>query len=625
MDNLQCSSLERLEARIAPATLLNPRTVTYIDPDGDTVRVTTSKGTWDLTTDFVFVPAGVGEQLQRIDVARKAEFIGAKITVSAQGPGDGFAHVEFVNATGIDLRAVKIDGDLGSIEAGDEIARTKGLGSLTVQSMGRFVGPAEVAFSRITGGLGKLDVADDFIGARLIADSIRSLRIGGDVIGGDDAFSGTINGVYKFGSAFVGGDVVGGVGEFSGQIFSSDGRIDSVRIGGSVLGGSGENSGRIAAALSIRTVRIEGDVRGGSGDDSGNVEGVFGLGSVRVDGDLIGGGGIDSGEISSLSGNIGSVRLGGSIQGGAGLYSGSIFADVRLGLLQTGISSEGSIVGGIGMFSASITAGEIGKMIIDGDLRGSEGRGGGMVFVSDGRLGSLLITGSLIGGDATGATNTSESGYVEAQDIGTITIRGDIIAGSAIGTGSIENSGAIRSNNAIKSLVVGGGIIGNPDNPVIVSAVGAVHPTRTTDLAIGSIQVGGGIARANILAGFDVLDNPVNADAQIGTIRVRDDVQTSNLVAGSEAGSDGFFGTADDVPISGPNDREAVIARIGKIIVGGSVNGSIAGSDAFGFVANQIGALRIDGRPVSLRPGPFNDTTPILIAESTGDVFVQEV
>ena len=35
-------NIERLEPRTAPAILLNPTTVRYIDTDGDTVLVTTS-------------------------------------------------------------------------------------------------------------------------------------------------------------------------------------------------------------------------------------------------------------------------------------------------------------------------------------------------------------------------------------------------------------------------------------------------------------------------------------------------------------------------------------------------------------------------------------------------------
>src|SRR5262249_55598563 len=40
--------VESLEARIAPAVLVNPKTVTYQDVDGDTVTVKISKGTLDL-------------------------------------------------------------------------------------------------------------------------------------------------------------------------------------------------------------------------------------------------------------------------------------------------------------------------------------------------------------------------------------------------------------------------------------------------------------------------------------------------------------------------------------------------------------------------------------------------
>ena len=47
------STIEPLEARIAPAVLLNPTTVAYKDMDGDLVTVKTTKGAF-AKGDFTF-------------------------------------------------------------------------------------------------------------------------------------------------------------------------------------------------------------------------------------------------------------------------------------------------------------------------------------------------------------------------------------------------------------------------------------------------------------------------------------------------------------------------------------------------------------------------------------------
>ena len=64
--------IERLEPRIAPATLLSTTAVRYIDVDGDIVIVSISKGSLDLLTNFTFAAAGRGEQLQRISLTGEA-------------------------------------------------------------------------------------------------------------------------------------------------------------------------------------------------------------------------------------------------------------------------------------------------------------------------------------------------------------------------------------------------------------------------------------------------------------------------------------------------------------------------------------------------------------------------
>src|SRR4051794_9372065 len=83
-------NIELLEARIAPATLLDPTHVRYTDVDGDVVLVSISKGTFDLVSNFTFIRHGLGEQLQRLSLGTDAgEFARAKLTITATRAASG--------------------------------------------------------------------------------------------------------------------------------------------------------------------------------------------------------------------------------------------------------------------------------------------------------------------------------------------------------------------------------------------------------------------------------------------------------------------------------------------------------------------------------------------------------
>src|SRR6188768_3190645 len=102
-------SIELLESRIAPATLVNPTTVTYTDVDFDLVTVKISKGTFTdpnvSTDDFTFtgIPA-FGQRLVLIDLSNDGTmFDGATLTITATrtaGGGDGHVNVGFIDSSG---------------------------------------------------------------------------------------------------------------------------------------------------------------------------------------------------------------------------------------------------------------------------------------------------------------------------------------------------------------------------------------------------------------------------------------------------------------------------------------------------------------------------------------------
>src|SRR5947207_1445411 len=103
--------VEELECRRTPAVLLNPLTLAYTDADGDAVTVRVAHG--DLSrAAFTFAAGARGQQLVSIDLRGDSGFMGADLTIQTQPRrgGDGHAHVGFLNAAGLDLGTVAVDG-----------------------------------------------------------------------------------------------------------------------------------------------------------------------------------------------------------------------------------------------------------------------------------------------------------------------------------------------------------------------------------------------------------------------------------------------------------------------------------------------------------------------------------
>ncbi len=572
-------SIEILESRIAPATLLpGSRSVTYFDADGDKVTVSISKGTFDLNADFDFSSLGNGaEQLQVLNLANQTEFDGANISITAipskalpDDPfrGDGAVSVGYINATGIDLGVVNVRGDLGAIDAGNTNLKTSGLKSLTVLSLG--------GEDTLTGAP---DLLSDIVGP------VGSIRVTGDISEATLAITG-----------------------------GTSGTLGSLSVGGSIIGGFATDSGQIVTSGAVGTVKIGGDLLGGSGDSSGVIQGDK-FGTVTIGGAISGGGGFNSGQVFAGS-TLSRITVGGALIGAGGQFSGVISAE-SIGYLNI----DGSVFGGNGTDSGKIEAGgNIASLRISGSLNGGGSTNTGFISVG-GTLGAATILGNIFGGDSGGANQLENSGYIEADRITTLTIGGSIIAGTD-GGGGLLNSGAIRSQNDIGTLTVKGSLEGNATNPVIITAVGQVLPSGSTDIAIRTVNVLGRVFNAEILAGYSpdlsssFLGEPVNADAQIVTVKVGGDWIASDLIAGLDSG-DGFFGDFNDSVIAGPGttDRAAVVSKISTIIIGGRAIGTASSGDAirFGLGAQYIVSVKVGGvTPLQLFAGRGNDTFTLL-------------
>jgi hypothetical protein len=549
--------LEQFESRITPTA-----TLTFTDIDGDKVQITSSKGTSsDLHLAAGFDGAGDLVLLDLSQATWGGKFAGANIAISVTKvgvTGDGLIDVGNIDATGTDLGAVAIHGDLGKINAGS-------IQSLSVRSMGRVgldsQGGAGDLNSNIAGGLGSLHVSGDVIGEFIIAGSIGTVTIGGSLIGDSRAGSGHIRSGNNIGAVKIGGDVDGGTGNLSGVIWGEN--IASISIGGSVIGGADANSsfnGLLKSDLSMGPVRIGHDLLGGSSIFAGNITVGTTLASLTVGGSIVGGTATESGEVRAFEG-MGPVRIGHDLVGGS-------------------ISGSASLVES------------------------------GDIICGNGRIASVFIGGSIISGidDSSGALADNAS-IRAGHDIGSLTVKGNII----------------------------GNLTPNGESRVEISAVGQKAQGTTTDLAIGTISVGGSVERADFAAGYDAADTPKNADAQVGAVTVGGDWVASNLIAGVVPGGDGLFGTVDDKSINGAGttNNPNIVSKISSVVIAGGVFGtptSESSTDHFGFDAQWIASFKYGGVTVSLKPGADNDGFSLFPpgdfahkVGSTGDVTVREV
>jgi hypothetical protein len=521
---------------------------------------------------------------------------------------------------------VSATGNMGPVTVGHDVRGGGGAFSGLITSAGRLAGvtvrgsllagtnqdTGEI-FSSGTGANGSITVGHDVRGGPSLRSgliqiiggppsSVASISVGGSIVGGGGDFSGLIS-CSTVGAVVIGHDVEGGTGQ-SGSVLCN--RLGRLSMGGSLLGGSGIDSGEISSQFDAGPVTIRGDVRGGSGTGSGCITCFQRLASVAVGGSLIGGtavpiGVTGSGEIFAGRA-LGPVTVGGSVIGGAGAESGIIYSADKLAAVTIG----GSLIG-------SSTGDSTGEVYAALDI------------------GSVRVGGDVAGGSIGGATgDLTASGLIEsaAGRITTVSVGGSIVSGTDASTGGgLVANASVRAHNDIGSVTVGGNLLGNVAaegaSPVVISARGQAVQGVSTDVAIGSIRVGGRVEAAQILAGYDIDLSGRNADAQISSLTVGGDWIASSVAAGATPGPNGFGSGDSKISGGGVTDSPGIVSRIGSISIGGEVLGTGSGAE-FGFVAEGIGAFSLGGLSIPLSPGPHNDLRPLAVA-TTGDVTIHEI
>jgi hypothetical protein len=347
------------------------------------------------------------------------------------------------------------------------------------------------------------------------------------------------------------------------------------------------------------------------------------IGAVKVGRDLIGGAGPYGGEIRS-GGNMGPVTIGGSLLGGPGFASAHVCSEKNMGPVKIG----GSIIGD-SIFSGWVESfGTIASVTVGGSVIGGTSSVSGTIS-AQGAIGLVKLRGDLIGGSISGTQPDSfNTGQISGQRIAGVIIGGSILAGTDTSTsGGIFVNGTVTSFNDIGFVTVKGSLVGNVTgttvSPVIISARGQIDGgDGETDLAIGKITIGGRVEHAQILAGF-IQTTPSNGNAQIGSVMVGGDWRASSLVAGIQDANATGYGDAGDTVIPQP-PADAILSRIGSITIRGLVLGTANTGDQFGFTAQVIGTMKVNGVKLPLSAEPTPDPA-IQLAPLTGDVTLREV
>jgi hypothetical protein len=512
----------------------------FTDVDGDAVTIATSKGTnADLAVVVTVQDVGLGKELQRIDFSLNAAV---------------FAGTNLI----ITAKRTSAGGD-GLVNVGFIDASTLGGGTAL-----------DVGSITVRGDLGRIEAGDASTGTTAVKGlSVQSM---GEFGTSTQQAGGILSSFINGGLGFL--KVTGNLRDaFVVTLGGLDGRLGPVTVGGSLIGGAVQSSGAMGV------VKIRGNIEGRSGALSGIVNCQGTLAGVTVGGSILGGTGTaETGEIFSV-GAMGPVKIGGNIVGGEGERSGKVEGSATL---------------------ASITIG--------GSLLGGPGDRSGQIQFLAGAIGRIKIGGNIEGGDYDGTGSQQDTGFIRAGRIGSLFIGGSIIAGTNSGTGTLIDSGAVRVDDDIGPIVVNGSLIGNTTNPVIITARGQAVPTATADVAIKSLTVSGRVELTDILAGYNAGGTPfaANADAQIGAVVVGDWI-ASSLVAGVQDDANPtfntFFGDGNDVKITDPNDDANVVSKIASILIKGTARGTVAGSDHFGFVAQQIGSFKVGASKFPLISG----------------------
>ncbi|MEQ1862432.1 MAG: hypothetical protein ABMA13_21145 [Chthoniobacteraceae bacterium] len=638
-NDVAIKTLPPLDVAVAPGG----KSATFRDVDGDLVTVKTTKGAFD-GSEFLGIelgPIGAG-QLNTLTL--DAAFTGANITITAKPTadgGNGFVNLGFLDATGVDLGAVRIAGDLGFLKAGTVGGDPKvpGLKSLAVQSIG-LLGTSTQAGSGagrgaiIEGALPTLTVLGDFRHAELLlkgADGrLGNVGIVGSIVGNTD-FGALFSAPAGIGSVKIGGDIRHSTGTFfKGSGFTSDGTIGSISVKGSITGAVSSSviiqaMGQIAAPtkgvdLALKSLTVGGSVErlSVSVGNGASKNADASIGSINIGGDWIASG-VQAGTLAGTDARTGTADDA-KVAGGRDnpdLFS-SIGSFTVKGQALGTTTSTGDMFGivaerigkaKVGGRTFAFTNGATPEAFFAAPTLDGSGAENPMFDFTIRELGSTTPDGMVTGGvnfqlSANGKTATFtdvDGDKVTVKRSAGAFVAGDFDIPAAASGGALFNELTVTAapGNAVVNLTItatpgpeGGngfvnvGLINSPGRDlgaVVVDGELSTIQSGDTDAArpgLGSLTAQSLGARSEVGASVQIISGE-----GIGKIAVKGDARIDDL--GSGTGGLGKLVIGGSFGTRGPG---TAITSIGSIKIGGSI---LAGTKI--TASETIGSISVGG------------------------------
>lgn len=183
---------------------------------------------------------------------------------------------------------------------------------------------------------GNLIGSGDQSGSVVASGLVSTMKVGGSVVGGAESSAGRIS-AQALGALTIGRDLRGGAGNFSGEIFINLGGAKAIAIGGSVESGTGTDAGKIGVNAPLGALTIKGSVFGTAADPAlilarGTDEQIkpLALGKLTIGGSAeylkVLGGYLSNTQPLNSDANLGTITVGGTWR------AGDIVAGVKPGL-----------------------------------------------------------------------------------------------------------------------------------------------------------------------------------------------------------------------------------------------------------------------------------------------------
>ena len=254
----------------------DPSVTTVVEPDGDVVKISLV-GAKITPNDITLAADGSIESINLTRFADKAAHAKRplNLTIAVKpapgGGGDGATNVGFINAEGLDLGKVKIEGNLERIVVGDDLAGRAALRLLKVASLGTSESVPEALATEIRGAAGLINIRGDVNHAAIIANGrVGTLHIGGNLLGDPVAAvqTGAVSDDGDGPVVQVGGGIPFGamraptVGTFSVDGYMDGASVTTNKVNEVAVGGNVQNS--TVTAGQVGSVTVGGDFINGS-------------------------------------------------------------------------------------------------------------------------------------------------------------------------------------------------------------------------------------------------------------------------------------------------------------------------------------------------------------------------